>query len=59
MSKYKVNGLKGTIRLKGLMLIYFITFFQWMDDKNSSLEKTMTALDKYLDQAEKIGKFFL
>ena len=54
LSKYKVNGLKGTIRLKGLMLIYFITFFQWVDEKNSTLEKTMTALDKNLDQAEKL-----
>ena len=59
LSKYKVNGLKGTIRLKGLMLIYFTTFFQWVDDKESSLEKTMTALDKNLDQAEKLSKLFL
>ena len=59
LSKYKVNGLKGTIRLKGLMLIYFVTFFQWVDDKESSLEKTMTALDKNLDQAEKLSKLFL
>ena len=59
LSKYKVNGLKGTIRLKGLMLIYFITFFQWLDDKESSLEKTMTALDRNLDQAEKLSKLFL
>ena len=59
LSKYKVNGLKGTIKLKGLMLVYFITFFQWVDDKDSSLEKTMTALDKNLDQAEKLGKLFL
>lgn len=59
LSKYKVNGLKGTIRLKGLMLVYVITFFQWKDDKDSSLEKTMTALDKNLDQAEKLSKLFL
>ncbi len=59
LSNYNVNGLKGAVRLKGLMLIYFITFFQWMDDKSSSLEKTMTALDKNLDQAEKLGKLFL
>ena len=59
LSKYKVNGLKGTIRLKGLMLVYFITFFQWMEDKDSSLEKTMTALDKNLDQAGKLSKIFL
>ena len=59
LSKYNVNGLKGVIRLKGLMLIYFFTFFQWMDDKESSLEKTMTALDKNLDQAEKLSKLIL
>ena len=59
LSKYKVNGLKGNIRLKGLMLIYFITFFQWVDDTDASLEKTMTELDKNLDQAEKISKFLL
>ena len=59
LSKYKVNGLKGAIRLKGLMLVYFITFFQWMEDKDSSLEKTMTALDKNLDQAGKLSKIFL
>lgn len=59
LSKYNVNGVKGAIRLKGLLIIYFITFFQWIDDKNSSLEKTMTALDKNLDQAEKLSKLFL
>tara|TARA_B100000579_G_scaffold399463_1_gene380428 strand:+ start:92 stop:637 length:546 start_codon:yes stop_codon:yes gene_type:complete len=56
LSKYNVNGLKGTIKLKGLMIVYFFTFFQWINDKSSSLEKTMTALDKNLDQAEKFGK---
>ena len=59
LCNYNINGLKGTIRLKGLMLVYFVTFFQWMDDKNISLEKTMTELDKNLDQAEKFSKFFL
>ena len=58
LSKYNVNGLKGSIRLKGLLIVYFITYFQWMKDKTSSLEKTMTELDKNLDQAEKFGKIF-
>ena len=40
------------------MFVYFVTFHQWMDDENSSLEKTMNALDKNLDQAEKLGKLF-
>ena len=59
LSKYNINGLKGTVKLKGLFVVYVVTFFQWLDDDNPTLEKTMTALDKYLDQAEKIGKFFL
>ena len=59
LAKYNVNGLKGTIRLKGLILVYFATSFQWMSDKNHTLEKTMTELDKNLDQAEKFGKFLL
>tara|TARA_B100000029_G_C16957122_1_gene734822 strand:- start:28 stop:573 length:546 start_codon:yes stop_codon:yes gene_type:complete len=56
LSKFNVNGLKGSVRLKGLMFVYFYTFFQWIDDKSSSLEKTMTGLDRNLDQAEKFGK---
>ena len=56
LSKFNVNGLKGTVKLKGLMIVYFATFFQWLDDKTTSLEKTMTRLDKNLDQAEKFGK---
>ena len=56
LAKYNVNGLKGSIRLKGLMIIYFATFFQWLEDKTTSLEPTMTQLDKNLDQAEKFGK---
>ena len=57
LAKYNVNGLKGSIRLKGLMMVYFATFFQWLEDKTTSLERTMTQLDKNLDQAEKFGKF--
>ena len=56
LAKYNVNGLKGSIRLKGLMLVYFATFFQWLEDQTTSLERTMTQLDKNLDQAEKFVK---
>ena len=59
LSKYNVNGLKGIIRVKGLMAVYFLTFFQWIDDKTPSLEKTMTVLDKNLNQAEKFGKLMI
>ena len=58
LAKFNVNGLKGSLRLKGLFIIYFITFYTWVDDKTLSLEKTMTVLDKNLDQAVKLGKYF-
>ena len=57
LAKFNINGIKGSVRLKGLMFVYFTTFFLWLDDKTSALEKTMTGLDKNLDQAEKFGKF--
>ena len=57
LAKFNVNGLKGSIRLKGLFIIYFITFYEWVEDNTLSLEKTMNALDKNLDQAVKFGKY--
>ncbi len=57
LADFNVNGLKGSIRLKGLFIIYLITFYAWVEDNTSSLEKTMNALDKNLDQAEKFGKY--
>ena len=57
LAKFNVNGLKGSIRLKGLFFVYLATFYSWIDDKTLSLEKTMTALDKNLDQAEKFSKY--
>ena len=57
LAKFNVNGLRGSIRLKGLFVVYLITFYSWIDDKTLSLEKTMNALDKNLDQAEKFSKY--
>ena len=57
LAKFNVNGLKGSIRLKGLFIIYLITFYTWVDDNTLSLEQTMNALDKNLDQAVKFGKY--
>ncbi len=57
LAKFNVNGIKGSIRLKGLFIIYFITFYAWVNDNTFSLEKTMNALDKNLDHAEKFGKY--
>ena len=57
LAKFNVNGVKGTIRLKGLFLVYLITFYSWIDDNTVSLEKTMNALDKNLDKADKFSKY--
>ena len=52
-----IGGIKGNLKLKGLMIIYFSTFLIWYKDDTQSLDKTMTSLDKYLNQAEKLMKF--
>ena len=57
LANFNVNGLKGSLRLKGLFIIYLLTFYAWVGDNTLSLEKTMNALDKNLDQAEKFGKY--
>ena len=57
LANFNVNGLKGSIKLKGLFIIYLVTFYVWVDDNSISLEKTMNALDKNLDHAEKFGKY--
>ena len=57
LANFNVNGIKGSIRLKGILIIYLITFYIWLEDNTLSLEKTMNALDKNLNQAEKFGKY--
>ena len=54
IAQLKVDGLRGRIILKGLFLVYIAIFFVWMGDETQSLEKTMTALDTYLERANKI-----
>ena len=53
-----VRGLRGQLRLKGILIIYCSTFLIWMKDDSTSLEKTMTSLDSYLNKAGSILKFF-
>ena len=53
-AKITTRGLKGQIKIKGILIIYISTFLVWTKDESFSLEKTMTVLDKYLDQAGKI-----
>ena len=48
----ETKGIKGNIKLKGILVIYFSTFLIWIKDDNSSLDKTMNTLDNYLERAE-------
>ncbi len=54
IAKINSNGLKGRMIIKGLFIIYIATFLVWIKDETKSLEKTMTALDKYLAHGNKI-----
>ena len=58
LSNIDVNGLKGIAKIKVLFILYLFIIFTWRGDESTSLEKTMTTLDKYLNNIEKIFKFF-
>ncbi len=49
------NGIGGTLRVKGLALVYLATFRVWLDDDSVDMAKTMAALDRYLNRAESIA----
>ena len=51
------KGIKGQLKIKGIVIIYISSFFAWMNDDTPSLDKTMITLDKNLDQAGKILSF--
>ena len=56
-TKISLRGISGQLKIKGIFIIYISGYFVWLKDDTVSLEKTMIALDKYLDQAGKIIKF--
>ena len=58
LSNIDINGLKGVAKIKVLFILYLFIIFSWRGDESISLEKTMTTLDKYLNNIEKIFKFF-
>jgi hypothetical protein len=57
-AKISTKGLNSKIKIKGYFLIYILAFNSWTKDKSNSLEKTMVSLDNYLNQFEKLIKFF-
>ena len=58
LSGISVKGIKGNVKIKGLLIVYFSSFLIWLKDESVSLEKTMTSLDLYLNRADKILKIF-
>ena len=56
-AKIPTKGVVGSLKVKGIFIIYASTFFVWLKDENISLERTMTSLDNYLNNAGKILKF--
>ena len=56
LSNIDVSGFKGIAKIKAIFLLYVIIIYTWNKDETESLEKTMTTLDKYLNNLEKIFK---
>ena len=51
------SGIQGVLKIKIIFVLYYITLLTWLNDENESLEKTMSVLDKYLNNIEKFIKF--
>ena len=47
------SGLRGRLRVNGLVGVWLYTLRAWRDDESADLSGTMAALDKALDQAER------
>ena len=58
LSNINIDGLKGLPKLKVIFALYILTIYSWTNDETESLEKTMTALDKYLNNLDKYLKIF-
>lgn len=52
------SGLKGLLRVQGLMAIYLAGLHAWKRDDSDDLAKTMAEIDKRLGQAVKITEMF-
>ncbi len=50
------HGLPGLLRVKGLGAVWLATIRAWTKDEGEDLGATMAALDRALDQAEKLAR---
>ena len=51
------DGLAGFVRVQGLKAVMGFALRAWMTDDSADMAKTMAALDRALNQAERVAKF--
>ncbi len=50
------TGVVGSLRVKGLAVVYLATLRTWLDDDSLDMAKTMAALDRNLQRAESLAR---
>lgn len=50
------TGIVGSLRVKGLAVVYIATLRVWLDDDSMDMAKTMAALDRNLQRAESLAQ---
>ncbi len=56
LSKINTNGILAVPKIKTVVILYMLIIFTWNNDETKSLEKTMTTLDRYLSNLDKLIK---
>ena len=51
-------GTKGALRVQGLGVVWLATLRAWEKEESEDLSATMAALDRALDQADRIARWF-
>lgn len=49
-------GIGGSLRVKGLALVYLATLRTWLDDDSIDMARTMAALDRNLQRADSLAR---
>lgn len=50
------TGIGGSLRVKGLAIVYLTTLRTWLDDDSIDMAKTMAALDRNLQRADSVAR---
>ncbi len=57
LSNIDVKGIQGAAKIKSIFILYVLTIYTWNKDETESLDKTMTTLDKYLNNIDRLFNF--